>query len=51
MRLEARKTCRICNSERLTDIISLGEQHIAAYTPKGSDPKPGLEKLGNAKTL
>ena len=45
MKLEARKTCRICNSECLTDIISLGEQHIAAYTPKGSDPKPVLEKF------
>ena len=45
MKLEARKTCRICNSECLTDIISLGEQNIAAYTPKGSDPKPVLEKF------
>ena len=45
MKLEGRKTCRICNSERLIDIISLGEQHIAAYTPKGSDPKPVLEKF------
>ena len=45
MKLEARKTCRICNSECLSDIISLGEQNIAAYTPKGSDPKPVLEKF------
>jgi len=45
MNLERRETCRICNSERLTDIISLGEQHIASYTPKGSDPEPVLEKF------
>lgn len=45
MKLEPRKTCRICNSEYLTDIISLGDQHIAAYTPKDSDPEPVLEKF------
>ena len=45
MKLEPRKTCRICNSDHLTQIISLGDQHIAAYTPKDSDPQPILEKF------
>ena len=45
MKLEPRKTCRICDSKNLTKIISLGDQHIAAYTPKESDPEPILEKF------
>ena len=45
MILEPRTTCRICNSTRLSTIMSLGDQNIAAYTPKDSDPDPILEKF------
>ena len=45
MTLEPRKTCRICNSDQLTTIMSLGEQYIAAYTPKDTDPEPILDKF------
>ena len=45
MKLEPRQTCRICNSNQLSVIMSLGEQHLAVYTPKGSDPEPVLEKF------
>ncbi len=45
MKLEPRQTCRICNSNRLSTIMSLGEQHLAVYTSKGSDPEPVLEKF------
>ena len=34
MTLEPRKTCRICNHDQLTTIMSLGKLHLAAYTPK-----------------
>lgn len=39
-----RKTCRICGSNKLTSILSLGEQYLAGYTPKENDPQPILEK-------
>ena len=45
MILKPRTTCRICNSTQLSTIMSLGEQHIAAYTPRDSDPNPVLEKF------
>jgi hypothetical protein len=45
MILKPRTTCRICNSTQLSTIMSLGEQHIAAYTPRDSDPNPVLDKF------
>ena len=45
MILKPRTTCRICNSTNLSTIMSLGDQNIAAYTPKDSDPDPILEKF------
>jgi len=41
---KAVKKCRICKSEKLTPIISLGEQYLAGYTPKTNDPNPNLKK-------
>ena len=45
MILKPRTTCRICNSTQLSTIMSLGDQHIAAYTPRASDPNPILDKF------
>ena len=45
MILKPRTTCRICNSTQLSTIMSLGQQHIAAYTPRDSDPNPVLDKF------
>lgn len=44
MEFENRNTCRICGSDKLTPILSLGEQYLAGYTPKEGDPQPILEK-------
>jgi cyclopropane fatty-acyl-phospholipid synthase-like methyltransferase len=37
--------CRICNSENLTPVLSLGEQYLPGYTPKSNDPNPILKKF------
>lgn len=39
------KKCRICKSEKLTPIMSLGEQYLAGYTPKKNEPNPILKKF------
>ena len=36
--------CRICGSDKLTSILSLGDQFLAGYSPKGNDPEPILKK-------
>ena len=45
MTLEPRKTCRICNHDQLTTIMSLGKLHLAAYTPKDNEPEAVLDKF------
>ena len=45
MNLEPIKTCRNCNSDQLSTIMSVGEQYIAAYTPKDTEPEPVLDKF------
>ena len=44
MKFESRKKCRICGSDKLTPILSLGEQYLAGYSPKDNDPQPFLER-------
>src|SRR5690348_18506864 len=44
MNLPSILKCRICGSNKLTTILSLGEQYLAGYTPKENDPPPVLEK-------
>src|SRR5574338_973982 len=44
MTFQSIQTCRICGSNKLTSILSLGEQYLAGYTPKENDPKPVLER-------
>ena len=44
MNLSRITKCRICGSEKLTSILSLGDQYLAAYTPKENDPQPFIEK-------
>ncbi len=44
MKLKSVNKCRICGSSKLTSILSLDDQYLAAYTPKENDPQPFLEK-------
>ena len=43
MKFLTRNTCRICGSDKLTPVLSLGVQYLAGYTPKGNDPQPYME--------
>jgi len=44
MKLQSIQTCRICGSNKLTSILSLGEEYLASYTPKENEPEPILER-------
>jgi len=37
--------CRICSSENLSLVLSLGNQYLPGYTPKSNDPNPITEKF------
>ena len=39
------KNCRICGSDKLTPVLSLGDQFLPGYTPKENDPEPISEKF------
>ncbi len=45
MHLTYRKTCRVCGSDALTPVISLGEQHLQGSFYKEGETAPPLRKI------
>ncbi len=45
MHLVHRKTCRVCGSEALTQVISLGDQHLQGSFVKPGKEEPPLRKI------
>jgi SAM-dependent methyltransferase len=45
MHLTYRRTCRICGSRSLTNVIDLGEQHLQGSFIKPGEPMPPLRRI------
>lgn len=45
MHLIHRKTCRVCGSSALTNVINLGEQHLQGSFIKPGKEEPPLRKI------
>lgn len=44
MKFDAKKKCRICDSDSLVSILSLGDQYLAGYTAKEGESQPNVYK-------
>ena len=45
MSIKTIQKCRICGSQNLSPVLSLGDQYLPGYTPKSNDPDPIIEKF------